>query len=76
MRSSKVRRQRRVPGGRDQRSAGLESRIEKALEDCSSHLGVSVPLIISTALADFFGIRLDVEDRCDSRPRLLRKTGS
>jgi hypothetical protein len=57
---------------------GLERQIDQALNALSRRLGVSIPLISTTALADFLGIDLEAEDRCDEgKPimRLVRKAG-
>jgi hypothetical protein len=65
---SKIRRQRPIRGGRFSRSAGLEARIDRALARLAARCNVTVPLVVSTLLADGLGIDLDALDRYDQRP--------
>lgn len=62
----KIRRQRPFPGGRERLSAGVETRIDRALDRLVVMTSCTRPLIVSTLLADALGIELDAEDRYDT----------
>lgn len=59
----RIRRQRPLKGGRDIVVQGLDPRIESAIEKMAARFACTRQLVIATALADQFGIDLDVEDR-------------
>lgn len=52
-------RQPRVEGGRFKHGAGLESQVEQFVRREADRFGVSVPFIISVALAEYFGIKIE-----------------
>lgn len=64
----KFRRQSPIKGGRFPHGAGLDPRIEAAIQFTRQKFGVTVPLIVSEALAFYFGIDLDQRDRVDQAP--------
>jgi hypothetical protein len=58
-----LRRQRPIKGGRIPRGAGLEQQLDAVLRREAARFGVSVPFVITVALADYFSIQLDSLDQ-------------
>jgi hypothetical protein len=56
---NRPRRQRAFKGGRIQGGHALEPRIQKALDHTCAKFSVSRPLVITIALAHYFGIEQD-----------------
>jgi predicted transcriptional regulator len=55
----KVRRQSPVKGGRERAYAGLEKRLDAELDKLAAQFRCTRAFVISTALADTFGIEVD-----------------
>jgi hypothetical protein len=65
-------RQRPIKGGRKQVSSGIEAQVEEVLEREMRRFKASRAFVISTALADYFGVEI-IESYQDAGARRERK---
>lgn len=70
----KPRRQRPIAGGRIRRSGGFEKELDRELRRAAVRFNVTVPMVITTALADYCGVELPIKDRAEvAKLKVLRR---